>query len=1022
MNRNCPSLMVLLLLVAAVTIAQTQQPMTSGVVPVVAHLPGAASSYWTTDVYVTQTGGGSAAQLRLTILNPAGASWSRDVTLPAAGGAWQQADIVRFVNAAIPNEKYVMVWDSTQPVILTTRTATMSSGQSYGQGTGSLTPGSGFGDHGQMILPAPMDALTHRVNVGIANAGPAAQTFALQARDAQGDDLDSWTVSVPARAIVQLRTNDHGAGAGSVAATCTHGCDGNAYAYMSVVVNAGNDASFFYAAPGAGQSVVAPVTTTRDDRGVWYITGGTLYDAFEAMGYAVATDRLWQMETYRRSARGRLAEVLGPSQLASDVFLRTIGYTDAELTAAFDALDGETRTVVKAYVDGVNRRVAEVRAQPGILPFEFQAIAAQLGAPFVPEDWTVNDVLAWLALLQRNFDGEALSTGQLDNAALYQELAAKWPADSAAMFHDLRWVNDPDAVTYIPPATALLRSSAAPRVPPPANSFPDLRQAAPQVAARIAAVQQSLERINARVKLGSYGWVVAGSKTASGRPILYSGPQMGFAVPSVVTEGSIIGGGIAVSGMTVPGIPGIIIGRTPHHAWAMQTGHAHTVDYYLESPAAVQLHRIETIKVAGQADVTLPVYRTAHGPVINPMPYDPNNVTGPVVTWKYSHWGYEVAAARAFLQLARATSIAQFEAGVESVAASFHFEYADSAGNIAYWMSGRDPVRPAGTDPRLPLLGDGSQEWPQPVQLKPRSKDVNTAQGFYGGWNSKSCVSCDSSANELAYMHGPFHGGHVINDYFSAHSGLTFEEIRDFALNIATTDTFAGHRGVPWKYLEPYYHDVAMTYTNTPGLLDAITMLVAWDRHFVAGGPSEWALGTTRADAWVLQEEWVKGTIREVFRDELGDDIEPNTVLLNVMLRQLKGASSGLVNQYNWFRDRTQGGAGSSQFYVYVIGTLTTALHETHGEMPWNLPRGVIEYDHALLGKLHETPFANRSTYAHVVEMGEHGPTRIESMLPLGESGTILMNQAGQPVFDANFFSMTPVFDAFAPRAFPLFP
>ena len=1012
-------LSVVLLLAAAFATAQTQQPMTSGVVPVVAHLPGSAGTFWTTDVYVVQAAGGAAAQLRLTILNPSGPSWSRDVTLPAVGGAWNQADIVAFVGAAIPEDKYVMVWDATQPVVLTTRTYTTSGTRSYGQGTGSLAPGSGFGTGGEIVLPAPMDALTHRVNVGLASASAAAQTFTVRALDAQGAAVDSWDLTLPPHAVVQLRTNGGSSGAGSITAACTAGCDGNAFAYMSVVVNAGNDASFFYAAPAAGTTQVMPVATTRDERGVWHITGGTLYDVYEAMGHAVASDRLWQIETYRRSARGTLAEVLGASQLPSDVFLRTVGYSDAELTAAYDALDGESRTTVKAFVDGINRRVAEVRLDASLLPFEFKAIGAQLGVPFAPADWTVVDVLSWLALLQRNFDGESLSTGQLDNAAMLQELAATYPTDYLAMFSDLRWVNDPDAVTYVPAPGPATVAATVPRTPPPARSLPDLREAARQISGRVKAVQDALERINARVRLGSYGWVLSGDKTASGRPIIYSGPQMGFPVPSIVTEGSIVGGGIAVSGMTVPGIPGIIIGRTPHHAWAMQTGHAHTTDYYVESPAAAQLHRFETIKVAGQADVTLPVFRTSHGPVINPMPYDPNNVTGPVVAWKYSHWGYEVAAAGAFLKLSRATSMDQFGEGVEKVAASFHFEYADRDGNIAYWFAGRDPVRPAGSDPRLPLLGDGSQEWPQPVQLKPRVKDANPAQGFYGGWNNKSCASCNASPNELSYMHGVFHGGHVIGDYFSTHDSLTFEEVRDFAINNSTTDTFAGHRGVPWNYIGPFFADAVLA-SPSPARDAAVAQIQAWDKHFVAGGPSAWVAGTARDDAWVLAEEWIKETIKLTFEDELGADAAPSTPLLNVLLRALKGSGAGLPTHYDWFGDRAASGKPTTANGLIVLA-LDNVLARL-GAQPWNVARGTIDYSHAMLGKVHQTPYANRATYAHVVEMGEYGPTRIESMFPLGESGTILMNQVGQPVFDPNFFSMTPVYDAFAPRPFPLFP
>ncbi len=95
--------------------------------------------------------------------------------------------------------------------------------------------------------------------------------------------------------------------------------------------------------------------------------------------------------------------------------------------------------------------------------------------------------------------------------------------------------------------------------------------------------------------------------------------------------------------MAVAGIPAIIVGRTPHHAWSQQVGHARTVDYYFEDPSQMVFHRTEAIEVAGGTDVQLPVYRTLqHGPLINPIPYDPNNIdpNNPPMAWKYAHWKY----------------------------------------------------------------------------------------------------------------------------------------------------------------------------------------------------------------------------------------------------------------------------------------------------------------------------------------------------------------------------------------------
>jgi penicillin amidase len=806
------------------------------------------------------------------------------------------------------------------------------------------------------------------------------------------------------------------------------------------------------------------VETTRDEKGVWFITGSSkrgasaaqgrnilktkikargdtgradvdvtvffadarLYDACEAMGYAVATDRLWQAETYRRQARGRLSEILGADLLGTDIYFRTLFYSDQELQALFDALDPEIRGAVNGYVSGFNRRIAEVRSDPSLLPFEFTALG------FSPEDWTALDVVAWAAVLQRLFDSEALDTTQLDNAALYVELMEKFPGSFQGMFDDLRWINDPDALTYIPGDTSTeaqarsrskpLRKTAVKKTGP---AIPDLRNVAKTASKTRKEVVESLKKINAYVKLGSYAWTVSGAKTESGNPIIYSGPQMGFSVPSIVLEGSVRAAGLDVSGMTVAGIPFIIIGRTPHHAWSMQVGCDHTVDYYLENPSSVTLNRVENIKVAGMDDVQLPIYRSAHGPVINPMPYDPAtydlNRDGPIVAWKYSQWGYESTYLKAGIDLARATSMDEFGKAVELVNFSIHYCYADRDGNIAYWMSGRDPVRPNG-EWRLPQGFAGpALEWDSGV-LIPRSTDRNTSKGFYSGWNNKSRPDYDAGFNSRWLINGPFHIAHAIDDYLSSHNNLTFEEVRDLALNIATTDFIrAWGGGNPWKFVKDDF-TAAVQADPSPERLDALQLLADWDGHFVAGGESAWVRGPVRADAWVLMDEWIKEALRLTFEDELGPDVfarDMKEPLFNVLLHGLAGPAAGVVNTYDWFVNLSDAAApqSSEEIILTALDNVLAAL----GARPWGMPRTDIVYSHDLLGEVWRTPFSNRSTYAHVVELGPSGPIRIESMFPLGESGTILMGENLNPVFDEHFFSMTPEFDGFAPRNFPRF-
>ena len=276
---------------------------------------------------------------------------------------------------------------------------------------------------------------------------------------------------------------------------------------------------------GAVFDASAEVTTTRDDKGVWFVKGDasdSLYDTFKAVGYAVAQDRLWQAETLRRAARGRLAEIFGPDYLEQDVLVRLTGYSNQELTDGYNALDADTKEIIKGYADGFNQHIAEVTADPTQLPIEFHAIAQMGLASLAPEPWTVEDILAWTALMLRQFDPEAMKQGQLSNAALMQYLTTVFGATQGyLMFNDLRWTNDPAAQTYIPAAqsgTTLMAAAAmpekktAPAVPFDLKGLASLAGVSAKINKRMADREAMLEKINALPKMGSYAWVLSGKK------------------------------------------------------------------------------------------------------------------------------------------------------------------------------------------------------------------------------------------------------------------------------------------------------------------------------------------------------------------------------------------------------------------------------------------------------------------------------------------------------------------------------
>lgn len=392
----------------------------------------------------------------------------------------------------------------------------------------------------------------------------------------------------------------------------------------------------------------------------------------------------------------------------------------------------------------------------------------------------------------------------------------------------------------------------------------------------------------------------------------------------------------------------------------------------------------------------------------------------PVISWKYSHWGHEFKVFRAYIDIARATSMDQFGAAIELVPLSQHFTYADRDGNIAYWMSGRDPVRSYG-EWRLPQGAAGTPlEWDS-ANLIRRSTDRNTSRGYYCGWNNKSNAGYNNSSwNNISYSFGTFHGAHVIDDYLSTTNSLTFDQVRDLALNIATTDSFARNRGNPWKFAKDYFIPAVNADSNSTRQA-ALALLAAWDGHFVDGGVGSWAAGTNRADAWVLMDAWIKEVLNLTFEElELNATLRTaknNQVLFDVLLHGLK--PGGVKNYYDWFQNSDPAAPQTANaIIVKALDNTLTAL----GASPWGAnKRGVIEYKHAMLGKVWEMPFSSRSTYAHTVEYAGTGPFKIQSMFPLGESGNILAGGGGAPVFDANFYTMTGVYDGFVYRDFPLF-
>lgn len=329
----------------------------------------------------------------------------------------------------------------------------------------------------------------------------------------------------------------------------------------------------------------APITITRDKYGVPHIEAQSLDDALFGLGFVHAQDRLWQMELTRRIVQGRVAEIAGPPAATIDVYLRSLGLYRAAQSAA-KTIAPDIAPKVAAYAAGVN---AAMRAHNGPLPPEFTL------AQVTPAAWTVEDsvaVVKSLALqLSANAFREAIRVRLLDELTPGQlnEFYPPFPKTAADAWGEAK--------------TLQIKAAA----------FDQL-----------GLVQDQLD-----LRGASNNWVVSGARSQSGKPLLANDPHLGLTLPAIWYLARLSWPGGEAVGGTVPGIPGIVTGRTRNVAFGLTTTGGDTQDIFVErvNPANPNEYltaaghqpfktRHETIKVRFGADRSIVVRETAYGPVI----------------------------------------------------------------------------------------------------------------------------------------------------------------------------------------------------------------------------------------------------------------------------------------------------------------------------------------------------------------------------------------------------------------------
>jgi len=618
---------------------------------------------------------------------------------------------------------------------------------------------------------------------------------------------------------------------------------------------------------GAASAVIS-----RDRYGVPSIRSRSLAGMWFGSGWAQAQDRMVQLELTRRTVEGTLAQIFGPGELGQDETIRTLFYTPAELRAQYGSLPAATRRAIAAFSRGVNayEQFAFAHAQRRV-PVQFFALGQALGltGPYRPAPWRPIDTVAVGNFLAREFGGGGAS--ELENLSFLRYLKAELTVghdahpgpDAEAIFNDARWIDDTTAPTTVP-SRSPGRVGTAVR-PATARQFALLGNIGrAQVTAAERALAADRRRILATgisLKVLSHGGsnaiAVASWRSADHHALLWGAPQEGFGTPSVDGEQYLHGPRYDAGGMYITGEPFILIGRNANLAWtttseetvdqriyAMQVNFATSPPtYFFDGKWRKMAVLTEHIPVAGGQAQTFSVYRTVDGPVITP----PSN--GFAFTIRFASWGRETASLAGFSQLGGDAGLRQFGRSMRMVTTLHNFLYADRKGNIAYFGDGLVPTEPsfAAVDPRLPALGDGTQQPTGVVPWRDMPRSINPRQGFLDNWNTKPSAQAFYQQNEGDEYWGTIYRSTLISRLLRSSTKIGIRYLQRIEHAIGTIDN-----GDNTRPAAPYFiplltrayrhllaaHDPLADPATHPDLAPAIALLGRWNSVGTIGSPA----------------------------------------------------------------------------------------------------------------------------------------------------------------------------------------
>ncbi len=579
-----------------------------------------------------------------------------------------------------------------------------------------------------------------------------------------------------------------------------------------------------------------PVTIHWDEFGVPHIYSKNQADLYFALGYVHAQDRLWQMTLSQIAAEGRFAEFFGEDLIELDKYQRTLGFWKIAQRLEKEALNNEERDILQSYSDGVNSFIDE---NSNKLPIEFALTGIE------PIRWNPTRSLAIVRLMAWDLN---LSWW---TELTYSYLKANLPADK---FEEL-----------------------ALRVPEDSPTTLDDNESIKLTAAMFPMLEQEMSRRKLMqsegTHVGSNAWVVDASKTTTGYPLLAGDPHLGLDMPGKWYEVHLNISGKNVSGATIAGVPGVVLGQNDEMAWSFTNIMADDTDFFLEKTDpedrgryvtdSLQMGTIayqpfmksrEIIKVKGKDDEVLEIRYTKHGPVISDIYPNVKLSDEQVIAMRWT--GQDVTNEfRALYQINWAENFQDFKDALPHFGVpGQNFMYADIEGNIAMFSTGHLPIR-SGNKILVRKGWDPSQDWQGYIPNEEMPHVINPDKGWIANANNK--LTTDNYKYYIASFWEPPSRIERISEFLIQHDKLTPELFAELQ-----NDSYS-------KFAEevvPIVLDVIAS-QQIYNFDDAVSYLANWDFKYQKN-----ATAASIFDVFILK------LTENTLLDEFGDEVYQNFI------------------------------------------------------------------------------------------------------------------------------------------------